>query len=59
MQIGLNQCADLAALLDEKMQDIRNKMQPYLQEAKAIRDKEEREFDEMMKAFVDKVYTEI
>ena len=47
--IGLNQCADLAALLDEKMQDIRNKMQPYLQEAKAIRDKEERELDELMK----------
>ena len=31
--IGLNQCADLAALLDEKMQDIRNKMKPYLSEA--------------------------
>ena len=30
--IGLNQCADLAALLDEKMQDIRNKMTPYLSE---------------------------
>lgn len=30
--IGLNQCADLAALLDEKMQDIRNKMNPYLSE---------------------------
>ena len=30
--IGLNQCADLAALLDEKMQDIRNKMKPYLSE---------------------------
>lgn len=30
--IGLNQCADLAALLDEKMQDIRNKMRPYLSE---------------------------
>ena len=49
IMIGLNQCADLAALLDEKMQDIRNKMQPYLQEAKAIRDKEERELDELMK----------
>ena len=30
--VGLNQCADLAALLDEKMQDIRNKMKPYLSE---------------------------
>ena len=30
--IGLNQCADLAALLDEKMQDIRNKIRPYLSE---------------------------
>ncbi len=30
--IGLNQCADLAALLDEKMQHIRNKMKPYLSE---------------------------
>ena len=30
--IGLNQCADLAALLDEKMQDIRDKMKPYLSE---------------------------
>ena len=30
--VGLNQCADLAALLDEKMQDIRNKMTPYLSE---------------------------
>ena len=30
--IVLNQCADLAALLDEKMQDIRNKMKPYLSE---------------------------
>ena len=30
--IGLNQCADLAALLDEKMQHIRNKIKPYLSE---------------------------
>ncbi|MBO5366411.1 MAG: hypothetical protein J6A39_07290, partial [Peptococcaceae bacterium] len=30
--VGLNQCADLAALLDERMQDIRNKMTPYLSE---------------------------
>lgn len=32
--VGLNQCADLAALLDEKMQDIRNQINPYLTDGK-------------------------
>lgn len=38
IMVGLNQCADLAALLDEKMQDIRNKMGPYLEEARIAHD---------------------